>query len=126
MTLPGIKTIHRFIDRENLFCADGISLDHEKNYNVIYHPTEAGKHKKISDCKKESLIHPVMRDGNSILNDQEPIKIAAYTKLRLQQLPKEHKRFLNPHVYMVGISEELLNTRNHLAKQYLKKDPYKF
>ncbi len=126
MTLPGIKTIHRFIDRENLFCADGISLDHEKNYNVIYHPTEAGKHKKISDCKKESLIHPVMRDGNSILNDQEPIKIAAYTKLRLQQLPKEHKRFLNPHVYKVGISEELLNTRNHLAKQYLKKDPYKF
>lgn len=125
MTLPGIKTIHRFIDQENLFCADGISFDHENDYNEIYHPTEAGKHKKISDCQKESLIHQIMRNGESILEAKDPKMIAAYTKSRLQQLPEEHKRFLNPHVYKVGISEELLNTRDHLAKQYLKKDPYK-
>lgn len=122
MTLPGIKTIHRFIDQENLFCADGISFDDENDYDEIFHPTEAGKHKSIGNCRKESLIHQMMRDGNSMLDGQEPKRIASYTQSRLLQLPKEHKRFLNPHVYKVGISKELLNTRNDLAKQYLRKD----
>lgn len=124
MTLPGIKTIHRFTDRENFFYADGISFQHEKNYNTIHHPTQSDKQKDISDYQKEELMHLVMKDGKSILKAQTPHEVAAYTKARLKQLPEEHKRFLNPHVYKVGISEQLLNTRNKLAKQYLKRDPF--
>lgn len=124
MTLPGIKTIDRFVDGENRFCADGISLVHETGYNEIFHPTEAGKRKNVTSCHKENLIHQVMRDGNCIEKEQAPGDIAAFTKSRLQQLPEEHKRFLNPHVYKVGISKELLETRNDLAKQYLKKDSF--
>lgn len=126
MTLPGIKKIERFIDQDNLFCADGIAFEYENSYETIFHPTEAGKNKKIAQCQKESLIHQVMQDGQPFLTEHDPKRIAAYTKSRLQQLPKEHKRFLNPHVYKVGISEELMNTRDQLAKQHLKKDPYKF
>jgi len=124
MTLPGIKRIDRFIDEENQFCGDGIALNHEDEYGEIYHPTEAGKQKKIALCQKESLIHQVMQNGRSIYTKNSPKIIAAYTKSQLQRLPKEHKRFLNPHVYKVGISKELLNTRNNLAKDYLKRDPY--
>ncbi|MGQ7868506.1 nicotinate phosphoribosyltransferase [Sunxiuqinia sp. sy24] len=124
MTLPGVKSIHRFIDQDNLFCADGISLAHETAYDQIYHPTEIGKHKSIAACKKEALIHQVMNHGKTTLQPQTPVESATYTKSRLLQLPEEHKRFLNPHVYKVGISEELLATRNKLAKQYLKKDPF--
>ncbi|WP_430972205.1 nicotinate phosphoribosyltransferase [Sunxiuqinia rutila] len=124
MTLPGVKTIHRFIDQDNLFCADGISLAHEQAYDQIYHPTEAGKHKDISGCQSEELIQQVMNQGTITLQLQTPAENAAYTKSRLLQLPEEHKRFLNPHVYKVGISQKLQDARNEMAKQYLKKDSF--
>lgn len=120
MTLPGIKNIHRFIDQDGLFCADGISFSNEQEYNIIYHPIESDKFKSIASCKKESLIQPVMQKGKCIVKLASPRENAAYTKARLKQLPEEHKRFLNPHVYKVGISQQLLEKRNELAKQYLK------
>lgn len=122
MTLPGIKAIHRFVDQDGLFGADGISFADEPDYELIHHPTDPHKQKEISKYTKESLIQEAMRDGKNILSKQTPAEVAQYTQKRLKQLPEEHKRFLNPHVYKVGISEKLQQNRNDLAKQYLKKD----
>ncbi|TDO05624.1 nicotinate phosphoribosyltransferase [Sunxiuqinia elliptica] len=122
MTLPGIKAIHRFVDQDGLFGADGISFADEPDYEFIHHPTDPHKQKEISKYTKESLIQEAMRDGKNILSKQTPAEVAQYTQKRLKQLPEEHKRFLNPHVYKVGISEKLQQNRNDLAKQYLKKD----
>ncbi|WP_423127794.1 nicotinate phosphoribosyltransferase [Gaoshiqia sp. Z1-71] len=121
MTLPGIKIIHRFIDQDQLFCADGIALTEEQPYQYIHHPAEPGKQKNISHCAKERLMQPVMKDGRSIVNQQKPQDIARYTLSRLKQLPEEHKRFLNPHVYKVGLSSELLELRNQLARRHSNK-----
>ncbi len=122
MTLPGIKAIHRFVDQDGLFGADGILFADEPDYEFIHHPTDPHKQKEISKYTKESLIQEAMRDGKNILSKQTPAEVAQYTQKRLKQLPEEHKRFLNPHVYKVGISEKLQQKRNDLAKQYLKKD----
>ena len=122
MTLPGIKTIHRFIDQDNLFCADGISFANGENYNIIHHPIETEKHKYIGSCRREELIQVVMEKGKSVLPKQTPHETAIYTRERLKQLPEEHKRFLNPHVYKIGLSEQLMKVRNELAQQYLKKN----
>ncbi|WP_159518102.1 nicotinate phosphoribosyltransferase [Sunxiuqinia indica] len=124
MTLPGIKTIHRYIDDDNQFCADGISMESEVEYEKIYHITLPEKQKQINSCRKESLVHQVMKGGQTIIPQQTPSELALYTQSRLKQLPDEHKRFLNPHVYKVGISEQLLSIRNDLARKYLKKDPF--
>ncbi len=120
MTLPGKKTIHRFTDQDQLFCADGIAFAGETAYPVIYHPTEKGKTKDISIYTREELIAPVMKNGEITSEMRSPQENAAYTLQRLQQLPEEHKRFLNPHVYKVGISESLMSKRDELAKKYLK------
>ena len=122
MTLPGIKTIHRFINDDNEFEADGISFVTENDYNTIHHPIEHKKSKNISRYKKEELLIPVMDNGILLYEQPKPDEIAAYNKERLQQLPPEHKRFLNPHVYIVGISDQVLNTRNQLAKSILGHD----
>jgi nicotinate phosphoribosyltransferase len=36
----------------------------------------------------------------------------------MQQLPDEHKRFNNPHIYKIGISELLQQLRSDLRKKY--------
>ena len=46
--------------------------------------------------------------------------ITAYAKERLMLLPPEYKRFENPHIYKVGISENLLQLRNELRAHYKK------
>lgn len=122
MTLPGVKTLHRFIDQDQLFCADGISCADETEYDWIYHPLAPEKQKHISNFQKEELMHEVVRNGEAIIPNQTPYESASYTQARLKQLPEEHKRFLNPHVYKVGISQKLMNTRDDLAKAYLDKN----
>ena len=124
MTLPGIKNIHRYINQDNNFYADGISLAEENNYHRIYHPFEPQKHTDITRYKKEPLIHPVMKNGKTLFHMPHPKEIAAYNLERLKMLPEEHKRFMNPHVYKVGITEQVMQVRDHLSQQFLKKDSF--
>ncbi len=43
-----------------------------------------------------------------------PREAAAYARTRLADLPDEHKRFEFPHIYKVGLSEELFALQQHL------------
>jgi nicotinate phosphoribosyltransferase len=118
MTLPGIKTIHRIINHENQFHADGISFVDEPDYSVIYHLTEPKKYQFDKNFIKEPLMHQVMQNGKRIHSDSHPCDIASYNLKRLQQLPEGHKRFLNPQAYLTGITEQVMHVRNHLAGQF--------
>ena len=124
MTLPGIKSLYRFIDEDNLFVADGISLAEENNFELIYHPSAPEKQKRVGIYRKEPLLQQVMENGKATIVANSPQQTASYAGSRLKQLPDEHKRFLNPHVYKVGISEKLMKTRDGLAGQYLKKGSF--
>jgi len=53
-----------------------------------------------------------------MIEDQQPQQIAQYVQERLKELPEEHKRFNNPHIYKIGISEKLQSVRNELRKKY--------
>ncbi|MGV8095293.1 MAG: nicotinate phosphoribosyltransferase [Mangrovibacterium sp.] len=118
MTLPGIKTIHRLINHKNQFHADGISFVDEPDYSVIYHLTEQKKYRLDKNLIKEPLMHQVMQNGKRIHSDSHPYDIASYNLKRLQQLPEGHKRFLNPQVFLTGITEQVMHVRNHLAGQF--------
>ena len=115
ITLPGKKTVYRFRDDQGMFVADGIALDEETGSDIIYHPFETGKSTDISRCKKEQLIHKVMDKGRMISGSKSPDQISEYLKSRLDCLPEEQKRFMNPHIYKVGISSPLLALRQKLA-----------
>lgn len=114
-TLPGRKAIYRFSDESGLFFADGISMEGENDFATIHHPFEAGKSSNISRYRKERLLKKEMVGGRSVEKDHSQQSMAAYTQSRLKCLPAEHRRFMNPHTYKVGISSELFDLRRHLT-----------
>jgi nicotinate phosphoribosyltransferase len=50
-----------------------------------------------------------------------PLESAAYARDRLTYLAPEHKRFEFPHIYKVGISQELLNLRAGLVEEFQRR-----
>jgi nicotinate phosphoribosyltransferase len=118
VTLPGVKQVYRYKDESGNFIADAIGLAKDETPQKIIHPYDAEKNMKLNATMSEPLLNKVMSNGQSLLNDYVPKDVAAYSKTRLQLLPDEHKRFNNPHIYKVGISEPLHQLRNDLRKKH--------
>ncbi|MDT0689738.1 nicotinate phosphoribosyltransferase [Salegentibacter sp. F188] len=119
VTLPHKKQVFR-IKNSNGQCvgADAIGLRSETQIEEMFHPFEPYKSMKLQDFKQEPLLHKVMHNGKSFLEKQSLKDIAAYSLSRLAELPIEYKRFNNPHIYKIGISEVLKEERDKLIKEY--------
>ena len=119
ITLPHQKQVYRMLNEEgNLFGADVIALRGENTPSIMHHLSEPDKFLVIKKMKQEPLLHKVMENGK-IIHEAPPLtEIAAYSQKQLKMLPEEHKRFDNPHIYKVGISERLRDERNRLKNQY--------
>jgi nicotinate phosphoribosyltransferase len=118
ITFPGMKQVYRYIDENGFFTGDAIAGWHEKIPNKMIHPFDPEKSIELDTTKATALLYKVMEHGKSLLQDNNPADVAAYAKERLMQLPEEHKRFNNPHIYKIGISEPLHQLRNNLRKHY--------
>jgi nicotinate phosphoribosyltransferase len=84
----------------------------------MHHPYERDVKCNLKGLQSEKLLHKVMEEGK-IVNppDEDLQKISEYREKRLKLLPDEHHRFEKPHIYKVGISEQLNNLRNKLVYQ---------
>jgi nicotinate phosphoribosyltransferase len=118
VTLPGRKQVYRFTDETGCFAADAIALAEDAVPDKMIHPFDVEKSKDLDIKMAEPLLKKIMEDGKSLLKNQEPKDVAAYVQKRMQQLPDEHKRFNNPHIYKIGISEPLHQLRSDLRKKY--------
>lgn len=115
-TLPGKKTVYRYLDEQGKFQADAIAMEEETGFTSIHHPTEAGKKKNIEQLTQEQLMEKVMENGEILRGPQTTSDIATYSLSRLQQLSAEHKRLLYPHLYATGITTALLRLRDQLVQ----------
>lgn len=121
ITLPGKKQVYRILnDNGTFFGADVITLEGEREPEMMYHPSEPDKSLKINSLRKEPLLHNVMEKGTLLYNNPSLKEISAYCQTRLNLLPEEHKRFQNPHIYKVGISGKLRDERDRLKNLYKK------
>lgn len=121
ITLPHRKQVYRLLDKDGNFQgADVISLLDEENPEMMYHPYDPLKYRNISDSPKEQLLQPVMENGKRINEKRSIEEISSFSKERLAKLPQEFKRFFNPHLYKVGISEQLRDQRDTLIAQHKK------
>jgi nicotinate phosphoribosyltransferase len=119
VTLPGIKQVMRAMDENGQFCgADAVVLSGEEKIITIYHPFEAGTSFNIEHFNQEPILRKVMENGKRLTPAPSLHEISANAKKRLALLPAEYKRFENPHIYKVGISEKLIELRNKLAIQH--------
>lgn len=115
ITLPHKKQVYRMYDDEGHFAgADAITLADEENISRMFHPQDVYKSLSLRSFKQEALLHPVMQDGKSLLASQPLAQIAAFAQHRLSLLPEAYKRFDNPHIYKVGLSNQLKEERDNL------------
>ncbi|WP_324718902.1 nicotinate phosphoribosyltransferase [Salinimicrobium sp. HB62] len=122
VTLPHQKQVYRLLDGSDLFLgADVVCLEGEENPEMMYHPYDPLKFRYIKDAKKEKLLHLVLEDQKRVEKARTIAEIKKFSKQRLNQLPPEYKRFFNPHLYKVGISEELRDERDRLIAEHKNK-----
>lgn len=117
ITLPGVKKSVRYHTNDGTFYGDGILLNDETGVNTIFHPYYPAKHTKTGDFQQENLLHKVLEHGSVIKELPSPTQSAEYARNRMKKLNPEHKRFENPHIYIVGISEKLMDLREELTKR---------
>lgn len=119
ITLPDKKQVYRILhDSGNFFGADVITLGGENCPDIMYHPSIPDKSLNLKDLRHEALLHKVMERGKIVARQPTLKEVSGYCQQRLAKVPDEHKRFDNPHVYKVGISEKLQEERNLLKNQY--------
>lgn len=117
VTLPGIKQVLRYLNGDGMFYGDGIALADEPHVEAIYHPYYPAKHTVVTSFDAESLHSVVMSDGNLAIALPTAKESAGYARERFKKLNPEHKRFENPHIYKVGISEPLMDLRDELSEK---------
>ncbi|MBN1822596.1 MAG: hypothetical protein JW833_17870, partial [Prolixibacteraceae bacterium] len=89
--------------------------------DTICHPVYPEKSTQISRLTSEELLKVVYSDQTIQINKKNPSEIFEDVKSRAEKLPEEHKRFVSPHIYKVGISKELLELKNKLLGDYKNK-----
>lgn len=114
ITLPGKKKIYRYLNSDGTFYGDALMMEKEDEIRRMHHPTFPAKKTTLRGMNYEILLHKVIEKGNIVSDMPGMNDIVAYKKERFAKLHSEFKRFDNPHIFKVGISESLLNTRNKL------------
>lgn len=114
--LPGVKQVLRCTEGGK-FIADCICLADEADVDVMYHPHHPDKSSMVGSYKKEPLFRKVMDKGRMTSQRKKPAEVSDYVCARLAQLPDEHKRFENPHIYKVGISRKLMELRSAIIDE---------
>ena len=122
VTLPHKKQVYRISDSNgNWIGADAIALKEEHDFHKITHPFDVLKSLSVKNCQKEPLLVKVMENGKRLENKRPLKEIAGFGIERLKKLSPEYKRFDNPHIYKVGISDQLMKERDILIET-IKKD----
>lgn len=121
ISLPCNKKLVRYYDSEGLFYRDGVLLENEKNETTLYHPFEYIKHTDVSKLKSEILTQKVIKKGKSVNPTKTLSEIKSYSMQRFEQLPTAHKRFISPHIYKVGVSKQILETRDKIIQNIQSK-----
>ncbi|MGC9366564.1 MAG: nicotinate phosphoribosyltransferase [bacterium] len=118
---PGKKQVVRYKDEQGYFFMDGIILDEqvEDQIDNLRHPSISHKHTKIdlNKMKPEKLMTKIIDKGKMMYSFPNLEEVRDFSKKRFSLLPDEHKRFVNPHLYRVGLSDELFNLRKRLIER---------
>jgi len=121
ITLPHLKQVYRIIDNDSNFIgADAITLDDEDDVQIMHHPLYPLKSLSLMKYIKEPLLQKVMANGKRVKDSEVLSEISKYSHSRMEKLPEEYKRFDNPHIYKVGISERLRAERDKLIDNFKK------
>lgn len=125
-TNPGIKNVWRLYDEEGSAKADILALQDEVLSTVeasaFYHPSIDYRQFSFKPSSIEPLLKKRIADGRRLGEKLDPVttlRESRNTMLKqLETFDKTYKRFLNPHIYKVSISEKLKDLKlMHINKR---------
>jgi nicotinate phosphoribosyltransferase len=118
-TIPHKKQVFRMIDaRGEWIGADAVALADETDIRTMHHPFDPHRSLVVENFEKEPLLFKVMDSGVRSTPPRPLLEIAGFSRQRLGQLPLEYKRFENPHIYKVGLSDGLKKERDKLIRAH--------
>ncbi|GGI77432.1 nicotinate phosphoribosyltransferase [Legionella impletisoli] len=119
ITLPCKKQVYRLLDDEGQFIgADLVALEGESTFDKAYYPFKENKTWLIGQGQKEPLLTLVIKKGQRVEEPKSIKEIATYSQQRLDLLPNDYKKLVNPKVYTIGLSEGLNRIRNQLIAEH--------
>lgn len=125
---PGYKRVWRVYDNRGNATADLISLDEENISDldrvVLRHPYEYSKMRTLNRSEIseiEPLLVEVLREGQLVydLPDLEQIRLTR--NMDIERLDPGVKRIMNPHIYHVSLSNNLLSLKQNLIDEAREK-----
>ncbi|GAA4298190.1 nicotinate phosphoribosyltransferase [Nibribacter koreensis] len=109
VSTPGILQVRRFYDNgvlvgDMLYSEDqGISRP-----STMVHPNDPTQHKSFKEsCTHEDLLVPIFKDGQLAYTSPSLKDIQTRTKQQVESLHETYRRLLNPHIYKVGLEQQL-------------------
>lgn len=119
INIPGVHTVKRFFSKGKAV-ADMIYLeDQELNPQaaLIIDPNDPTRRKRMMPAfyQEEILLKPIFSDGKLIYKLPTIIQIRERVQAQLDSLDKTLKRLVNPHLYPIGLEENLHQLRMDLV-----------
>lgn len=119
ISTPGILQIRRYLSEEG-FIADAI-YDLQSGLAdgcTIVHPLDFTRRRKIPQgTRYVDLQLPVYRQGRRVYTSPALDEIRNHARKQLEQLHPGIRRFVNPHVYPVGLEQSLHELKTRLILQ---------
>lgn len=118
ISTPGIQQVRRFRNEQG-FLADMIynenSFADETQQATMIDPLDFTKRRKFdADQPYEDLLVPVFRSGKLVYESQDIHAIRERVQTQLAGLHPGVKRFVNPHIYPVGLEKNLHEMKTEL------------
>ncbi len=121
LTTPGFKKVYRIFGKDgkavaDLICMHDEMLDETKPLE-LFDPEATWKRKTVSEFKARELLVPVIKKGKLVYDLPTLKEIREYHIKEMSSLWDEIKRFSNPHVYFVDLSQKLWDERNRMINE---------
>jgi nicotinate phosphoribosyltransferase len=123
VTNPGVKKIIRFYNVEGRMMGDLLTdIDEEvpEGYPVAAHHPMYDYMKKTykPPYYAKEILTPIFEKGTQVYNPPSIRKVKQHAEEELESLEPETKRFINPHIYKVSLSEELYHAKKRLLTSH--------
>ncbi len=121
ITNPGFKKVWRLYGEDGEAVADVLTLhdeviDPSNGPYTIFHPEHTWKSKKLENFTAREMLVPIYKGGKLVYKLPTVKEIRAYCEEELSRLWVEVKRFENPHIFYVDLSEKLWSIKETLLK----------
>jgi len=122
ITTPGFKKVYRIYGADGKAVADLVCLrDEDIDFSgplTLFAPDARWKKKTIEDYRAEELMVPIFEKGELVYDLPTLEQIREHCRESVDNLWEEVKRFSNPHIYYVDLSDRLWDLRMSLLESH--------